>query len=89
MGPVRIVKAKYSAFVDSGRMRQEEGEIVPNDLIFPVNPDLLAKNTYSAGTPKSSFVIGFFAKIALCAHITLQMMRVTQHLITSLLSLQT
>ena len=80
MGPMRIIEAEYSAFVDSGQMRQEKSEIVSNDLIFPVDPDLLAKNAYSTGTPKSRFVIGNLAKIASSAHRILQMMHVKQHL---------
>jgi len=68
MGPMRIIEAEYSAFVDSGQMRQQKSEIVSNDLIFPVDPDLLAKNAYSTGTPKSRLVIGNLAKIASPAH---------------------
>jgi pilus assembly protein TadC len=80
MGPMRIIKTEYSAFVDSEQMRQEKSEIVSDDLIFPVDPDFLAKNAYSTGAPVSRFVVGFLAKIISSTHIIVQMMRVTQHL---------
>jgi hypothetical protein len=82
MGAMRMIKAEYAAFVDSGQMRQEKSEIVLNDLTFPVNPDLLTKNAYSAGTPKSRLVIGFLAKITSSAHIHTmpQVMLLMQHL---------
>lgn len=82
MGAMPIIKAEYTAFIYSGQMRQEKGEIVLNDLVLFIDPDLFAKNAYPTGTPKSCFVIGLLAKITSSAHIQTisQVMRLTQHL---------
>jgi hypothetical protein len=80
MGPMRIIKAEYSPFVDSEQVRQEKSQIVSTHLIFLVDPNLLAEDAYSAGTPKSRFVIGNLAKIASSSHKILQMLHEMQHL---------
>jgi hypothetical protein len=80
--PVGVVKTKDAPMVDSGQVGQEEGEIVSNDLLFCVDPDLFTQNPDSACSPKMSFVIGDLAQAGVSAQneILTQVMRITQHL---------
>ncbi len=57
-----VIETEYAPFVGTEPMWQEEGEIVSNHLILLIDPDLFTKNADSAGTPKTSFVIGVLAK---------------------------
>lgn len=68
MGAMCVIKAKYAAFVYSGQVRQEKGEIVLDDLAFSVDPDLFAEDADPSGTPKPGFVIGFLAMTTPSAH---------------------
>jgi hypothetical protein len=63
MNAVCVIEAEYAAFVHSGHMRQEKGEIVFHNLIPAVDPDFLAKNADPARTTKSSLVVGVFGEI--------------------------
>src|SRR5664280_298101 len=69
-------------------MRQQKGEIVLNGLVLLVDPDLLAKNDDSAGTAKTSLIVGLLAKLAPPSHgeILSQVMPIIQHLILILLA---
>jgi hypothetical protein len=82
---VRVIEAEYAAFVHSGKVGQQKGKVILNDLTFIVDPNLFAKNTDSTGTPKPGLVVGFLAKIAPSTHseIILQMMRKKHHLYPS------
>ena len=62
MGTMCVIEAEYAAVVSFEQMRQEQGKIVSNHLTLFIDPDLFTKNADSAGTPKTSFVIGVFAK---------------------------
>jgi hypothetical protein len=63
-------------------MGQKEGKMVANDQIPFVNPDLLAHDTDSTGTPKLGFVISLLARVSLSSHpkILVQVMHRKQHL---------
>ena len=69
MGAMRIIEAEYSPFVYPEQMRKDKSEIVLNNIIFAIDPDLLAKNAYSAGAFKPCFVIGFLAEISSSNHV--------------------
>ena len=70
--------------IGSEQVREEEGEIVANHLLFFVDPDFLAQDADSAGTSKIRFIVGHFAQADLSAYeeIFAQMMRIAQHLQT-------
>jgi hypothetical protein len=82
MKSVCVVEAEDAPLIDSGKMGKKKGEIVSNDLIYIVYPNLLAQNAGAASASKSSFVIGIFTKADVPAHEdTLgQMMHREQHL---------
>jgi hypothetical protein len=44
MRVMRVIEAEYAAIVDSGKMWQKEGKVVPNNCAVLVNPDLFAEN---------------------------------------------
>ena len=70
--------------IGSEQVREEEGEIVANHLLFFVDPDILAQDADSAGTSKIRFIVGHFAQADVSAYeeIFAQMMRIAQHLQT-------
>ena len=82
MDTVCIIEAEYAAPVYSEQMRQEEGEIVPNNFALSVDPNLLPEDADPTGTPKTSFVVGVFAQSILPTHTNSlqQVMHITPHL---------
>ena len=83
MGSMCIIEAEHAPFVYPEQVRKDKSEIVLNDFIFPIDPDLLAKDSYTAGASKSRFVIGFLAEISSSYHVSMicQVMLYAQHLI--------
>jgi hypothetical protein len=68
MNTVCVVEAENAPVVGSQPMGQKEGEIVTNDQISFVNPDLFAYDTDSTRTPKFGFVISLLARASLSSH---------------------
>jgi hypothetical protein len=68
MNTVCVVEAENAAVIGSQPMGQNEGQIAANDQISFVNPDLLAHDTDSTGTPKFGFIISFLARASLSSH---------------------
>jgi hypothetical protein len=82
MDPVCVIEAQDAAMVDAREMRQYKGEIVTNDDALFIGPDLLAKDADPTGTPQSSYVVGFLAKLIPSTHgeMLSQVMHITPHL---------
>jgi hypothetical protein len=68
MHPMSIIEPKHSAVVPIKQVGQQECEVVANNLLVLVDPDFFPENAYTPGAPKSSFVVGVFARAVLAAH---------------------
>jgi len=59
MRAMSIVKPKHTAVVPCGQVRQDEGEIVTNNLTSLIHPNLLSQNADPASTAEARLVIVF------------------------------
>jgi hypothetical protein len=82
MVTVRVVVAKNAAMIDPGQVRHDKREIVSDDPVFFVHPDLLAQDAVAASAGKGRFIVYDFTRALRAAHeyILMQVMLQLQHL---------